>query len=562
MRISFFLKSRALKDNRKPVGVQFTFSRDNQIQKLIKGLYVYPQYWDKEECRVSAKHINSVLINEELADIKRRIESVKSKYEIGKISSDAVIVDVLQKSDGSTITSLIQSSLNPRIEKESTRDSNLNWWNGFKRLIGKRNTSFTIEDLQKDDLYRKAHKIGNKRVENETLSSRTYENYIAICTKVLKHAKEENFTYREYNIPSQYKSTDVYRLSKKNKGISKEMFYNAIQKVTTIQEWQSLALWLISFSLRGFYYGDIARMTEKHLITLKLQNNDQYKKIKAPKNLFGDFYLDALRQKSKVNILVKMERPIMRLISAFKMSFAYTRINKKFGDKSIVANINDRIGIVDYDINKYGKKHKDLWKKYNEKSSKWGIIQQEARHTFNIYASKISVTPEHRSIMLGHLDKLGGRTRQKHYDNYDLPEIVEAVDKAHRDTLDKFGVFELIKFLYAKLEDIVEKNNYPRWLLIQSGVHKVGREYKVLTGFENHRPIWTKIEGKYKSYFRKDESQEDGYWSDENTWFDHENKVKKAVAKNLLTNYWVKEAKRQEGELKEAKVFNINSKLA
>jgi hypothetical protein len=38
--------------------------------------------------------------------------------------------------------------------------------------------------------------------------------------------------------------------------------------------------------------------------------------------------------------------------------------------------------------------------------------------------------------------------------------------------------------------------------------------------------------------------------------------VKKAVAKNLSTNQWVKEAKRQEGELQEAKVFDINMKQA
>jgi len=561
MRVAFFLKSRALKDGRKPVGVQFTFSRDNQLQKLIKGLYVYPEYWNKDDERVNPKHINSQLINEELADIKRRIESVKSKHELGQISNDAVIVEVLQKADGSSIASLIATSLNKN-EKSSTADSNKNWWNGFKKLVGKRNSSFTIEDLQKDDLYKKAKRIANKKVEAEEMSSRTYQNYISICTKVLNHAKDENFTYKKYTIPTDLQTTSVYRLSRKHKGISNNMFVEALKKVNTIQEWQSLALWLMSFCLRGFYYGDFVRMSDNSLVTLKLRQNDQYDKIKAPRNLFGDFYLDTLRQKSNVNILVKMERPVMRLIGMFKMSLAYTKINKKFDGKRILAHINDRIGLLDYDINKYGLKHKNMWKKFNKRSSKWGIIQAEARQTFNHYAQKINVTPEHRDIMLGHLNKRGGRTRKVHYDTYDLPEIVEAVDKAHRDTLDKFGAFELIKMVYAKLEDIVEKNNYPRWLLIQSGVHKVGREYKVLTGFENNKPIWTNIEGKYKPFFRKDESIEDGYWLDENTWFDHDNKVKKAVAKNLSSNQWIKEAKRQEGELQEAKVFDINMKQA
>ena len=135
------------------------------------------------------------------------------------------------------------------------------------------------------------------------------------------------------------------------------MFVEALKKVNTIQEWQSLTLWLMSFCLRGFYYGDFVRMSDNSLVTLKLRQNDQYDKIKAPRNLFGDFYLDTLRQKSNVNILVKMERPVMRLIGMFKMSLAYTKINKKFDGKRILAHINDRIGLVDYDINKVQPHH-------------------------------------------------------------------------------------------------------------------------------------------------------------------------------------------------------------
>ena len=62
--------------------------------------------------------------------------------------------------------------------------------------------------------------------------------------------------------------------------------------------------------------------------------------------------------------------------------------------------------------------------------------------------------------------------------------------------------------------------------------------------------------------FKKDKSQEKGFWQDEETWFDDKNRVKQNYADLLKDNKWLKEAKRQQQELdnakKDVKVIQIN----
>ena len=77
--------------------------------------------------------------------------------------------------------------------------------------------------LKEQEMLNTVKKLANKRIENETLSSRSYEDYISICTKVLNHAKDEKYTYSEYSIPKKFRTTSAYRLTKKNKGISRRI---------------------------------------------------------------------------------------------------------------------------------------------------------------------------------------------------------------------------------------------------------------------------------------------------------------------------------------------------
>ena len=272
-----------------------------------------------------------------------------------------------------------------------------------------------------------------------------------------------------------------------------------------------------------------------------------------------DIYIDTIRQKSSVPIFTNISRPVLRLLNQLKFSLVYTQLGKEFNNKDILASINDTIGLFNYDVSQNDKNHNQLWKTFQKKSKKFGLTQKDARKTFNHTAQRIEVSKETRQIMLGHLE---GSTIEKHYDNYKLPEVIDRVDKAHLEVLNRFKAFDLIKKLTTKLSELIEAKNLPKWIQNYSGVHKVGREYKVLVGYEKRKAIWCNIEGKYKEYFKKDKSQEKGFWQDEETWFDDKNRVKQNYADLLKDNKWLKEAKRQQQELdnakKDVKVIQIN----
>ena len=151
-----------------------------------------------------------------------------------------------------------------------------------------------IEELMIENFYVRALKKGNELVRNQQLSSRSYANYISVCQKVLNHAYDNRNIFEPYKIKDKYRTTDVYWLSREKKLIEPYNVYEAIQQVKSLQQWQSVALWLLSFSLRGFYYSDIVALTDE-----KLQNK---KGEPTPRNLFSEMYIDTMRAKSNINI--------------------------------------------------------------------------------------------------------------------------------------------------------------------------------------------------------------------------------------------------------------------
>ena len=550
MKASFFLKSRALVDGRKKVGIQFSFGRGNQPQKML-DIAVYPKYWNGSEGRVSNEHIGNEDINVTLADYKHRIDMALTKYENKRFSQEQVITYVLKKSDVSSVENYIKTTIKEDLPHQSTAKSYVDWWNGFRKTLGQRNKTFTIDDLMVNNLYVRFQNAGNKRIKDGDITTRTYQNYLSVCQKVLNHAYENNYTYDEFKIPAKFSETKIFK--KKDKGEDVEPFHvwRAIDKVNSIQQWQSVALWVSSFCLRGFYYSDFVALTEQKILDKKGKS--------ATRKLFTDIYIDTIRQKSSVPIFTNISRPVLRLLNQLKFSLVYTQLGKEFNNKDILASINDTIGLFNYDVSQNDKNHNQLWKTFQKKSKKFGLTQKDARKTFNHTAQRIEVSKETRQIMLGHLE---GSTIEKHYDNYKLPEVIERVDKAHLEVLNRFKAFDLIKKLTTKLSELIEAKNLPKWIQNYSGVHKVGREYKVLVGYEKRKAIWCNIEGKYKEYFKKDKSQEKGFWQDEETWFDDKNRVKQNYADLLKDNKWLKEAKRQQQELdnakKDVKVIQIN----
>ena len=319
-----------------------------------------------------------------------------------------------------------------------------------------------------------------------------------------------------------------------------EDLFKAIDNVNTIQQWQSVALWLLKFCLRGFYYADIVQMSQT-----QIEDIDEHKMGHLLSTYLKDeVYINFMRSKTDFPMYIHIHNyPTLSLLTRLKMTFIYTHSDRKINGNSVLADINDKIKIFDYDVKANFDKHKNLHKKTNERSSELGLIQKRARKTFNQYADRLEMAEEIRKILLGQAsDKMLGES----YNDNTLKSKLDRVEKAHLDVLKKFKADEIFDRLLVRLKGLIIKDNLPKWLLISGGVTIKGESVKVLIGNPQNKIEWANIEGKYKKYFRKYE-----YKLNDDDLFEDKTNVR---VMNAIADIY-----KQEQEIKDAetKVFKL-----
>ena len=228
------------------------------------------------------------------------------------------------------------------------------------------------------------------------------------------------------------------------------------------------------------------------------------------------------RSKSEVEMKIHIhKKPTLQLVQMLKNAFVYTFIDTKLEGKSIIPDINDSIKLLHYDHRKHAKFHKDLWRRFNKKTSPLGFRQKDARKSFTQMCTKLRLPYDTKNILQGRA--LGDKTLEESYENNNLPELLLEVEEAHVEILKEYKCQDIVDALTVKLKAIVIRKKLPKWIVQHSGVHKVGRESKILTNFQDGKIEWTEIDRKFKSYFMADRSKEKGYWADEDSWLDEKN---------------------------------------
>ena len=266
-----------------------------------------------------------------------------------------------------------------------------------------------------------------------------------------------------------------------------------------------------------------------------------------------EMYVLHHRSKTDIPMFVQVHRDTTySLIRWLKMMAVHHYNDKRLNGKRILADINDSLGIFNYDHRDNYDFHKNIWKFHNNRVRRYNLGMKNARKTFNQVAEKLEFSEKLTKLLIGQMtDKL----KAESYDHILGREQQLKIQDAHKKVLDYFKVPELIDAFQVKLRTFILQNNFPEWLLIQSGVHKVGREYKVLVGTtEMNKPKWAKIDPEYKWYFKADKSSEIGFWKDEDTWFENKNigKSKSGKAYVQTLNKKLQEAQSMIDNLKNA----------
>jgi hypothetical protein len=566
MRINFKLFSRDLKNDKKALRVRVYHRTKSRIfdRSIGTGLSVVPKYWDSERERVSDMHPSQRTINERIAEIKAVREDLLNEFDANKVTPEQVLELICQKPTDDSIEDFIET----KIKKYKTSASYSNYKNclkGFKKLIGHKG-KIAFSDLNAE-LFVRAHSNATKRQVkhedyHERITSKTYNDYITSVLTLLKEARFYKVTKVNLEILSQYKSLDRNRDWNyhvlKNKGNTIEEVYNAIEKCTTIQQWQSIAFWLLAFCMRGFYYGDIVTMKQSDIKDAEDNQIGDLLKTFVEDNI----HIYHRRGKEFNPMYIKIFKyPVLALMQRIKMSVVYTHNDRRFQGKSILGDINDQIQIFNYDYKEDYDWHRQMTKHIQKKLSKFGLTHKKARKSFNQIADDLGMSQNVRQVFLGH--KEGESVIQKHYDDKTLNSFIQKVDTLHYEVLKRFKVEELYERLLVKLKYIVNAKKLPKWILTKGVVHRHNRKLKVLTGIGKESELeWTEIvEDKYRKYFIKDRRLDDDYWKDIDVEDDAKIRVMKHLKSNKSAKQIIKEIEQQQAQIKQAetKVFKLNS---
>jgi len=509
MTITFKLFSRVLKGGKKTIRLRVYSRVKDSIQdfKITTGLKVYPKFWDKEAERVTKDHPDFEVINTKLSEIKQRRESLLNRFDAGVLSFDAVCNQIMSNSDMNTLDDFIEVKI-----KELKSDVTYNDYKvklaGFKKLVGVKG-KLTFTALAKKDLIVKAHSNAQKRQKEGTLASRSYNGYIGTIKAIVNLACYLDYTDLKLDIPNMYLSIDKTRDKNqsitKNKGHKVEDVLESIKNITSLKQWEAVSHWMLMFMLRGFYPGDIV----KGLKQVNIQDTDQ-NQIGNDKMAYAkdEIYIYHHRSKSVRPMYIHVfQKPIFSLIRMLKFVAVYNHSDLEVGGKSMLADINDNLSIFDYDMDNNSEAHKKFWKHRQRRLAVVGGLKIiKARKTFNQTAQSLEISSDVRSLLLG--QSASNNILNEHYNDNTIPELLDKVDEAHRDVLERFRCEEILDRLLVKLKYLVNKNKLPQWLLCRSGIVKIGRDIIVITGMkgsiEKPEPIIAKIvDPKFRKYFNK-----------------------------------------------------------
>ena len=521
MTIKFYLYSRVLSNGKKMLKVRVAHKQNNVLKdtNLSTGLSIVPKFWDKDNERVVDMHPSQATINERIAEIKQRREDLLNKFDAKKLTYHQVVNQIFQKETDNSIDDFIDTKIKAN-KSDASYQTYQDHLRGFKKLIGHKG-KLSFSDLN-NEVFIDAHSVARKRQAEGIIASKSFRGYITSILTIVSEANFYGLTDLTLSIPMQYKSLDrlkdkSYHITK-NRGNTTMQVMKAIQDCNSIQQWQSIALWLLAFSMRGFYYGDIASLKQKDI------KDAEDKEIGHLLNTFlkDDIHVYHRRSKSAYPMYIKIFKyPVLSLIQRIKMSVVYTHSDRLLNGKSILGDINDQLSIFDYDYKNNIKWHNQMTKHFQKKLRKYELEFKKARKTFNQEAQKLSMSQNERFLLIGH--KEGGKVISQSYDDNTLPQLLKRVDELHLEVLKAFKVEQIYDMLLVKLKSIIMKKKLPKWILSRGAVVREGRRLKVLTGIRNKskeyptwndRMEWAYIDDEHRKYFLKDRRLAEDYWSD------------------------------------------------
>lgn len=548
MKISFKFRS----TKRKPDKYQELLIRvinGRSFDKLIcTGLYLNKKYWKDTENYVSDKHPNAIDYNDKIKLYHDRIFEGKHKFESGRFTAQTLVSYLKGEARYDSLDAYVES-----VMKDVKSDQNIEGYRDnlkrFKRLYGV-NRPIKFEDLANDtySIFERVHTNAQKLVLDESVrfSKTTYTQMIMHVGAICNHAHNRGYFRDKITIPSDFKKVkgDTQRIVSH----TPEDVLNWIKEIKTIQQWESVAFWILMFSMRGLYQADIVKLSDKNL-------KDKNKKSRS--KYLSDFWRDNLyyyhpRSKTHEKMYIKIFRqPILLLIQALKNVVTYNHMPYH---PEAIASINDKIAIYDYDPTSDKKYHQSIWAtKMRTMREKFGTNYKTARKTFATQCA--DKFPQTITLIL--MGRKGDRILHDSYIDILDDKMIEKVEQAHLDVLEGFRMKDIITSLWDKLRGLISTQNHPMWVLMNSGAFKHNGKYQIYLGTnEEGEVLKCDITKGYEKYFKADITKTDDYWQDDKEQLEYfkeeeEKRIKENVSKIMKEGHPLLNELKKQKEIEE-----------
>ena len=491
--------------------------RDYQ-KKIWTKLGINSEYWDSKKETIKKGHLNYEDTLAILNKWKTKASYAEKKYTLDRFTRQQVVDHILGKSDFDSILTFIDTVIKETKSNQAYLDYREKY-KAFQKVV-KPSAELKFDDFLKGsyNLFEKFYLHGKNKVQKEyKWTPITYTSRIEAIGRILSYAKQKKVLHEQIDVPKDFKR--IKGQKKQVKAPQSQDVFENIGKIKTVEQWLTYSLWVLEFCLRGMYPADLVQLSEEQLV----DSNWKKKKRSIEAIYKNEVWLQKPRSKSQNLMTIRLDvNTTLYLLQVIKNVVAYIYFPNK---PNQVADVNDRVALFNYDPREEKAIHQSIWAcRQRTLREKFNTNYKQARKALSTVLAKFErenkISYNMTLFMRGR--ELVDAVDQDSYIAENNPELMKQTDEAHAMVLRDFGVDKIIPMLIRKLKKIIDnpRTNHPQWLLKQSGVHKVGKRYKVMVGFKNKKPVWEAIAPEYKAYFRKDNSLKKGYWTDNDDWID------------------------------------------
>ena len=420
----------------------FGYVKHKENRKQIHTpIQILAKYWDKDKKELKRSYPHYEVLSKELRKLRNKIENQIDRLTTNQINKEQFINILSGKSNIESIDDYIETEIK-NTRKFSTYKTYKDNFNAIKPYIDFKDKKVKFNDITTTLLNKFKRNFFNNSIGKPNKSPNSFNTYCTQLRAIFNDAEENGFIYERLKYKRGYM---VKKTPTKWKQTSTEAFLEAVDRVSTLRQWEAMTMWLLAFNCRGLYWGDFTSLKVSNVM-----ENDLYSTWCSNSALYIKHDRHKTKDTSNIEMLIRIDYPTLLLFKLAKLSFAkrHFKVNP-----DIVPPIQHWLEIFKYDLNKRKKLHDEILNSYQKAFREVGWVQLDnARKNFNNIAGECSITPRICDLLVGHSPD--SRLNQMSYTDYTTSEYARQIDEAHTKVLERFQVGKLNEALQDKLQEL------------------------------------------------------------------------------------------------------------